>query len=321
MTTREKTKLLIAATVFLTVISLYTARRDLSPFDYSNFRSSFVFLPLEFPMQVSLGDQQEPTNKAVEKALACSDTTVIITSNFIPISPSLAIINRTIQSLNHLRGLCPTSPLIITVDGMLPKSRRKHKNADERLAQYVQALNKTYNQDHHTILPSNRSIELTNNIQNAMHRVKTEFVYIIQHDLPFIQDVNHTALIKTLDEYPDVLRLVRFNLRPNKIRPLEAATCYNESTPVNAINGINLIKTWVWSDNNHLTRKSYYDEMFKLFHDTLGPGNNPRFMEWFMRDVNKQNCTYWGTFYYGKPGLPPTIGHLNGRTQTSYVER
>jgi hypothetical protein len=61
-------------------------------------------------------------------------------------------------------------------------------------------------------------------------------------------------------------------------------------------NGINFIKTWIWSDNNHLTRKSYYDEMFKLFHDKRGRGNNPRFMEWFMRDEGERNCTYWGTF-------------------------
>jgi hypothetical protein len=98
-------------------------------------------------------------NKAVE-ALACNDTTVIITSNFIPIAPSLAMINKTIQSLKHLRGLCPTSPLIITVDGMSPRLRRKNKNADERLAQYVQALKETYNQDHHSISASNRSIDL-----------------------------------------------------------------------------------------------------------------------------------------------------------------
>jgi hypothetical protein len=78
--------------------------------------------------------------KGVE-ALACNDTTVIITSNFIPISASLAMINRTIESLTHLRGLCPTSPLTITVDGINPSLRRKHNNTtDERLAQYVQAF-------------------------------------------------------------------------------------------------------------------------------------------------------------------------------------
>jgi hypothetical protein len=309
--TKESITMIRTATVILTVISLisfYTSNRTLSLLDYS-------------PMQIqrSLSDR-ELTEKAVE-ALACAnDTTVIISSNFIPISPSLAMINRTIQSLNNLRGLCPTSPLIITVDGLNRRTRRKHKDADVRLAQYIQALKETYNQDHHTILASKESIELTNNIQHAMYRVKTEFVYIIQHDMPFVQEVNHTALLKTLDEYPDVLRLVRFNLRPNEMREEEKGTCYNESTPVDAINGINLIKTWIWSDNNHLTRKSYYDEMFKLFHDKRGRGNNPRFMEWYMRAEGERNCTYWGTFYYGKHGLAPTIGHLDGKRTMNLTE-
>jgi hypothetical protein len=257
--------------------------------------------------------------KSFDARASCNDTTVIITSNFIPISPSLAMINKTIQSLHHLQGLCPTSPLIITVDGMHPRLRSKHNNTDERLAQYVQALKEAYNQDHHTILASNRTIDLTNCVQKAIKQVKTEFVYIIQHDMPFVQDINHAAIVKTMDEYPDVLRLVRFNLRSNEKRNIEDGTCYNETTPVDAINGINLIKTWIWSDNNHLTRKSYYEEMFRLFQEKLG--HNPRFMEWYMRGAGEKNCSYWGTFYYGRHGLPPTIGHLDGQRKTSFARR
>jgi hypothetical protein len=241
------------------------------------------------PTKKAVGDH-EPIRKPVEALASCNNTTVIITSNFIPISPSLAMINKTIQSLHHLQGLCPTSPLIITVDGISIGLRRKHNNTDERLAQYVQALKETYNQDRYTILASNRSIDLTNNVQNAMKHVETEFVYVLQHDMPFVQDINHAAILKTMDEYPDVLRLVRFNLKSNVRRNVETAnTCYNEATPVNAINGINLIKTWIWSDNNHLTRKSYYEEMFKLFQERLG--RNPRFMEWYMRGAGQTNCS------------------------------
>jgi hypothetical protein len=221
------------------------------------------------------------------------------------------MINNVIQSLSHLRGLCPTSSLIITVDGMSKKLRSQHNNSDERLSQYVQALKTTYNQGHHTILASERSIDLTNNVQNAIKLVQTEFVYVIQHDMPFVQDINHTALLKTMHEYPDVPRLVRFNIRSNIRDRIEKGTCYNEATPVNAINGINLIKTWIWGDNNHLTRKSYYEEMFQLFQEKLG--RNPRFMEWFMRGAGERNCSHWGTFIYGRQGLPPTIGHLDGR--------
>jgi hypothetical protein len=142
---------------------------------------------------------KETVPKKVVEALTCTDnTTVIITSNFIPISPSLAMMKRTIQSLHHLRGLCPTSPLIITVDGVDPRLRSKHNNTDERHAQYIQALKDTYNQDHHTIVASNRSVYLTQCVRNAINQVKTEFVYVIQHDMPFVQDINHAAILKTM---------------------------------------------------------------------------------------------------------------------------
>jgi hypothetical protein len=42
-----------------------------------------------------------------------------------------------------------------------------------------------------------------------------EFVYVLQHDTPRFQDINNTAILKTMDEYPDVLRIVRFNLESN----------------------------------------------------------------------------------------------------------
>jgi hypothetical protein len=291
--------------------SLYSAN------SYSNM---LTYVPGAASQKNQMLGDHEPIRKPLEALASCNDTTVIITSNFIPISPSLAMINKTIDSLKHLQGLCPTSPLIITVDGMSKKLRRKHNNTDERLAQYVQALKETYNQDHQTILASSRSIDLTNNVQNAMKQVQTEFVYVLQHDMPFVQDINHAAILKTMDEYPSVLRLVRFNLRSNDRRDVEdATTCYNETTPVDAINGINLIKTWIWSDNNHVTRKSYYEEMFQMFQQKMG--RNPPFMEWFMRDAGEGNCAHWGPFYYGRHGLPPTIGHLDGQRKASFARR
>jgi hypothetical protein len=77
-------------------------------------------------VQHSLGDHK-PTKKAVE-ALACNDTTVIVTTNVIPSSPSLAMISKVTQSLSHLRSFCPKSQLIIAVDGMREKFRPQHNN-------------------------------------------------------------------------------------------------------------------------------------------------------------------------------------------------
>jgi hypothetical protein len=181
---------------------------------------------------------------------SCNETTIVLTTNFIPTSPSLAIINRTIHSIRRLKGLCPTAPLIISVDGLNKEARRIHNNSEPRLEEYVKRLRTVYNETHQRVVASNHSLMITGTVYQAMDLVKTEFVYVIQHDMPFIQDIDHTALVRTYDQFPAVLRLVRFNLRPNIQRgDLEGNnTCYAEETPVNDVNGISLIKTWIWSD-------------------------------------------------------------------------
>jgi hypothetical protein len=71
-----------------------------------------------------------------------------------------------------------------------------------------------------------------------------------------VQDVNRTALLKTLHENPDIFRFVRFNLRPNEMRSMEEEHPIMSPPPIDRIN---LIKSGIWSDKNHLIRKSYYD--------------------------------------------------------------
>ena len=178
---------------------------------------------------------QRPTPFSVAKRFIkdpCSETTVIITSSFVPISPSLRIINQTIESLKHLHGLCPTSPVIITVDGLNPEILKRGKRIKKRrMEKYIKALRNTYTEDYHTILVNDRSLMITGNVKSAMDIVQTEFVYVLQHDLPFIRDINHTAIIKTMREYPHDLRLVRFNRRPNMglIERMTNNTCYNRA--------------------------------------------------------------------------------------------
>ena len=137
-------------------------------------------------------------------------TSIIITSNLIPSHPSIAMINETISSLHFLGGLSPTAPLIITVDGLeATATNDDHK----RLREYVKSLQQTFRQSHITIVASPNFLHLAGNIFKAIDMVRIEFAYVLQHDQPFICEVNHMALIKSMQEYPDYLRIVRFSLR------------------------------------------------------------------------------------------------------------
>lgn len=239
-------------------------------------------------------------------------TSIIITSNLIPSHPSIGMINETISSLHFLHGLSPAAPLIITVDGLKATATiDDHK----RLRQYVESLQQTFHQSHITIVASPNFLHLAGNVFKAMDMVTTEFVYVLQHDQPFIREVNHTGLIKSMQEYPDYLRIVRFPLRNIKRINTDKRNgeCFGQNTPVDHVNGLNFTKTPAWSDNNHLTRKTYYEEMKQFFHTTTLP------MEWVMLILANANCSWWGPFYYGKKGEEPYVKHLNGRRTQNYT--
>jgi len=66
--------------------------------------------------------------------------------------------------------------------------------------------------------------------------------------------------------------------------------------------------------SNHLTRKSYYEEMF----ETIDGWDKVKFMETIMNPLGEQNCSHWGTYLYGKRGEGrPTIVHLDGRRRSA----
>ena len=69
---------------------------------------------------------------------------------------------------------------------------------------------------------------------------------------------------------------------------------------------LNFYATKRGSDNNHLTTKAYYDEMFANI-DHLNSA-----MEWGMMAPAKANCSYWGQVVYGTRE-ENYLKHLDGR--------
>lgn len=178
------------------------------------------------------------------------DTTIIITSSLIPSHPSVGLINQTISSLRHIEGLPPRTPIIITVDGApshdFERSTRSNKRAI--LEQYVQSLRATYYDSHNVTIVQQRSqIHLIGNVRKALEQVQTEFVYMVQHDMAFISPINHPALVRTFQDYPEEVRLVRFSPRKTLVRGRDKMGLCGPVVDFEA-NGIELAKTHTWSD-------------------------------------------------------------------------
>jgi hypothetical protein len=179
--------------------------------------------------------------------LSNEDTSVIIISSLIPTHPSIQIMNETYQSLGFLKGLSPTAPLYLAVDGLKDGASLEDR---ERLAQYVVNLKAAFNKYHQHILASDTHLHIGGNIKQAHDMVQTEYIYVIQHDFAFRRNVDHSAIVKSMREYPDILRLVRFNKRRNAYRHADriGGNCTYIPYPVEHINGIHFWKTNLWSD-------------------------------------------------------------------------
>lgn len=211
-----------------------------------------------------------------------TDATIIVTSNFIPTHPSTEIIDRTIESISryivlsqsedrvlgpgtHISdGNSSTSnrtriPMIITVDGLFGrKSGGENYQRGIVLDEYVQRLRNRYSDHPHydvLILPQERNIKLIRTMQFALDFVTTKFIYVIQHDLPFIRPVDHRAMVEFFEDRPETVRLIRFGRHATLSRSKDwpshvGVDCGDELflSSRNSQHGLNLSMTHTWSD-------------------------------------------------------------------------
>ena len=237
------------------------------------------------------------------------DTSVIITSSLIPTHPSIAMINQTVHSLSHLQGLSPDAPIYITVDGLPVNTTEDYM----RLQAYVRNLHYEYdNRTNIHILPSEEHRHIAGSIKMAVDRISTTFIYLVQHDFPFIKDIDHTNLRKSMEEFPQYIRNVRFEYK-NRIHA-PACTYWQQTlnitgtTPVDSVNGLHISLTRKWSDNNHFTTLKYYQDMLENLVMLKRPPEFPMMVQ------AAKNCSWSGQSVYGQLGGPGGyLRHLDGK--------
>lgn len=176
------------------------------------------------------------------------DTSVVIISSWIPMHPSLYFINYTMHSIHQkLKGLSPTAPIFIAIDGVNP--RNMNTTQKNQLHEYANNLRSAYGHlDHIQILEAQKWLHITGNIKQAIERIETKYIYIVEHDFPFRKEINHTALVKTFEEHhPHGIKMVRFNKRVNSHRQGKEHGFDMNTTLPKRLNGIRLIKTCKWS--------------------------------------------------------------------------
>jgi hypothetical protein len=174
------------------------------------------------------------------------ETTILITSNLIPSHPSMRMINETLAScFEHIKGLSPDAPIIIAIDA--PRTNKNETIAESdnrRFEHHLRLLVEEYGPRVRIRIPRVNQ-GLSWNFFHTLKYVETEFIYLIQHDMPFIKGIDHFNLIKSMREYPNDLRIVRF---PRQIVGRDNSPCFGMPTKVDHVNGLNFTKTQGWSD-------------------------------------------------------------------------
>jgi len=152
----------------------------------------------------------------------------------------------------------------------------------------------------------------------ALEHVKTEFVLIMQHDLPFNKTINLDNICTDMNLNP-IIKHVRFT-RLSKMcdrRWGNAKRFFGRYIIKGTENNL-YTSTAAWCDNNHICRRNYYKE-YVLKNMIMPSLKNKRGkvggMETQLGRICKTDAQFnkQGTFIYGKKFGPPYISHLDGR--------
>jgi hypothetical protein len=143
-------------------------------------------------------------------------------------------------------------------------------------------------------------------------------MYIVQQDLPFVKQINHTAIVQVVKEYAQLVRIVRFN-NYGSVNDVYKCNEPNITQEINA-HGIILKKYKKWSDQNHFATIEHYKK------DVLPATGGKVFPEARLQQLAFKNCTFYGPYYYfdkSRGGGGPWYTHVDGteRYGDKLVER
>jgi hypothetical protein len=250
------------------------------------------------------------------------DLTVLVVGSPIRSHPSTEIIDATVKSLGDFLGLTPgdlRASWVFAHDGPRWLSGCKRRRSFEA---YLSALRNRYGAGVELVVRRGRG-GLTKNLLNGLQHVKTPWVLIVQHDLPFIAPVDVGAVLDLMRQDERVQHL-RFNRHTNgnegawdsTVPPaiqMEARVRADFYRGVTATSGHQLMQTLSWSDNNHVCAPSYYENLVAPMVGFRGIPPERAMMPL----VTPSTHVVFGTYLWGGQGDGPFIRHSDGRASST----
>lgn len=226
--------------------------------------------------------------------------TIVVTCSFIPSHPSIQIVKGLLESLQYT-NCDPSTPIILAHDY---NNNPMYKKYLDNLHEY------TKNRYNIQIVVRENHGCLTGNVRNALQYVKTEFMLLLQHDLPFTRVLPDIYKVMADMRANPSLKHVRFNRLVNTHNMYDKFYLFGKQ-----VSGPNYsyTRTPGWSDNNHLCLTSYYNDLI------MKECPDGTFMEGhlYWKIHNEESHEKYGTYLFGPLDEPPYTGHSDGRFTNS----
>lgn len=251
--------------------------------------------------------------------------TIITTTHPIPSNPTIEMIKRTQRSLFRVPGFRGCKKIIV-FDGIRDNlgylerrldpaelgGRDLHYFASEKYEQFkANMLELTENNSYFentTLIFCDEHLNLAGAIGQALSYVDTPFVFIHQHDIELVKDVDALNVVRTMENNSNV-KCVRLNQLWNEQNIWDSLL----DTHIEGQCFVPLLRTNLWSDQEHFCSVEYYTDFI------LPKMPERNCMEWVLmeeekREVEKDisNHKIYGTYVYGKLGERPYLNNLDG---------
>lgn len=144
---------------------------------------------------------------------------------------------------------------IIVFDGIQPGFEDRVEDY-ERYKENIRALTKSDPYFSNTeLIFCEKWVHLAGAVKEAMKRVTTPYVFLHQHDFVLQKPFDLNALIASMDRNPNIKHVKLANPRTNRHwHPSEI------DEHVHGPTFVPLCRTFIWSDNDHVSPTSYYTD-------------------------------------------------------------
>ena len=239
--------------------------------------------------------------------------TTIITTAPQPSIPSPRLLVETVKTLS-LIPLFNTSPLIIGFDGCKVNNNEldpkcKSKFSCSKYTKYKENVKREVLK----LIPHAVFVELPERgclsslLHHCMQSVDTDFVNVMQQDLPIAKKFDAKKVIDVMrsNSSMDLVRYVRKNNKHHEEYTFKVCSDILEPKTI-IIDGLKFTQSSQWSDNNHIAKMEHYI-------DLVWPNTKPySFMEHQIQCYPVEN-QYYKIWYLGEPTDGEYIVHTDGR--------